>query len=106
MNARLFAPLLALSFASACGASSTKPTAPVATTSTTTTSATSATPPPNGEPVHLAKIDVPPNIAAIASAADRDPEDQKLDAGRHPGEMLAFFGIAPGQHVAELESGF
>ena len=106
MNARLLGPSLVLSLACACGASSTRPTAPVATTSTTTTTTTTATPPANGEPTHLSKVDVPPTIAAIVSAADRDPEDQKLDAGRHPGEMLAFFGIAPGQHVAELEAGF
>jgi predicted methyltransferase len=39
---------------------------------------------------------------AAVSASDRDEKDRALDAGRHPAEMLAFFGIAPGMKVAEL----
>ncbi|MEZ4445289.1 MAG: hypothetical protein R3B72_39820, partial [Polyangiaceae bacterium] len=35
-------------------------------------------------------------IAALVAAADRDPADQALDAGRHPVETLAFFGVQPG----------
>lgn len=44
-------------------------------------------------------------IAAAVSAPDRSPEDRALDAGRHPAEMLAFFGVAPGMKVAELGAG-
>lgn len=39
------------------------------------------------------------------SAEDRSADDRALDAGRHPGELLAFFGIKPGQRVAELGAG-
>jgi predicted methyltransferase len=47
----------------------------------------------------------PPAIAAIVAAPDRSADDRALDGGRHPGEMLAFFGIAPGMKVAELGAG-
>ncbi len=49
-------------------------------------------------------VPVPPAIAAIV-AADRSDADKKLDAGRHPGELLAFIGVAPGWKVAELATG-
>jgi predicted methyltransferase len=42
---------------------------------------------------------------AIVAAPDRSPEDRALDAGRHPAELLAFFGIGPGMRVAELFAG-
>jgi predicted methyltransferase len=44
-------------------------------------------------------------IQAAVSAPDRDDKDKALDAGRHPAEMLSFFGIAPGMKVAELVAG-
>lgn len=52
-----------------------------------------------------AHLPVPPAIQKIVDAPDRDAEDKKLDAGRHPGELLAFLGIRPGQRVAELAAG-
>src|SRR5258708_32596616 len=39
---------------------------------------------------------VPPDIEKIVAATDRDAHDRELDGGRHPGEFLAFLGIAPG----------
>ncbi len=48
---------------------------------------------------------VPAAAAAIVDAADRDPEDKKLDAGRRPGELLAFLGLRKGARVAELAAG-
>jgi predicted methyltransferase len=48
---------------------------------------------------------LPPGIQAIVDAPDRSEDDRKLDRGRHPGETLAFFGIAPGMKVAELMAG-
>jgi predicted methyltransferase len=51
-------------------------------------------------------VQVPAEISAIVSAADRAEDDKALDAGRHPGEMLAFFGIGPNMNVAELAAGF
>jgi predicted methyltransferase len=41
-------------------------------------------------------------IRAAVAAPDRNDEDRKLDPGRHPAEMLSFFGISPGQRVGEL----
>ncbi len=49
--------------------------------------------------------DVPAPIKAAIAASDRVDADRALDAGRKPGEVLAFFSIAPGQHVGELFAG-
>jgi predicted methyltransferase len=49
--------------------------------------------------------DIPTAIRAAVDAKDRSPEDRALDAGRHPDQMLAFFGIRPGMRVAELGAG-
>ncbi len=38
-------------------------------------------------------------------ADDRSADDQALDAGRKPNEMLAFFGIHKGMRVAEIVAG-
>jgi predicted methyltransferase len=73
----------------------------------------STSPPPQAPPPtaptstaqHVARLDVPPEIRAIIDAADRSDKDRELDAGRHPGELLAFAGIALGMHVAELGAG-
>jgi predicted methyltransferase len=90
----------------ACGGSSTpSTTTPTSNAAPTATAASTSTATPPTETTHVSKVDVPAAIGAIVSAADRDADDKKLDEGRHPGEMLAFFGIAPGQHVAELEAG-
>ena len=48
---------------------------------------------------------IPAAIQAAVDAPDRSADDRALDAGRHPAQMLAFFGIAPGQKVAELGAG-
>lgn len=48
---------------------------------------------------------VPKDIQAIVNAKDRTADDRAIDAGRHPGELLAFFGVKPGQKVAELFAG-
>jgi len=47
----------------------------------------------------------PADAQSIANAADRDDEDKKMDAGRHPAELLAFLGLAPGMRVAEIGAG-
>ena len=46
-----------------------------------------------------------PKAIKDAVAADRPADDKKLDAGRQPDQMLAFFGIAPGMQVADLFAG-
>jgi len=51
------------------------------------------------------RIPVPPAIQAIVDATDRDAADRALDAGRHPGELLAFLALKPGDRVAELGAG-
>ncbi len=43
--------------------------------------------------------------ANAVAAADRSAEDRALDAGRKPTEVLEFFDIKPGMHVAELFAG-
>jgi predicted methyltransferase len=42
---------------------------------------------------------------AAVEAPDRSEADRALDAGRKPAELLAFAGVAPGMHVAELLAG-
>jgi predicted methyltransferase len=49
--------------------------------------------------------DIPAAIRAAVDAKDRSADDRALDAGRHPAQMLAFFGIRPGMRVAELGAG-
>ena len=44
-------------------------------------------------------------LRAVVDAPDRSAADRALDAGRHPAETLAFFGVRPGQRVAELFAG-
>ncbi|MEZ4293968.1 MAG: methyltransferase domain-containing protein [Polyangiaceae bacterium] len=91
------------------GLSACEPAAPAtdATSAPTTASAAASAAPtaaPDASPAPEA-FPVPDAIKAVIDAADRSEDDRKLDAGRHPGEMLAFFGIAPGMKVAELAAG-
>jgi len=79
----------------ACGPA----TPPTASPDPSTTGAPTASPTANAAP------EITPAIRAAVDAADRSPEDRALDAGRHPAELLAFFGIAPGMKVAELGAG-
>jgi predicted methyltransferase len=53
----------------------------------------------NPEPV------MPAHVRAAVDAPDRSAADRALDAGRKPAELLAFFDIKPGMHVAELGAG-
>ncbi len=50
-------------------------------------------------------IDATPAAKAVVGAADRDADDKAIDAGRHPAELLTFFGVADGMRVAELGAG-
>lgn len=76
--------------AAACGGSTQ--TTPTSTSPTTTTATAPA-------------ISIPAAIQSAVDATDRSADDRALDGGRYPAEMLAFFGIAPGMHVAELGAG-
>ena len=42
---------------------------------------------------------------SLVAAQDRTEADRRLDPGRHPAELLAFFGVRPGMRVAELGAG-
>ena len=48
---------------------------------------------------------LPAHLERAVAASDRSDADRALDAGRKPGELLAFFDIKPGMHVAELGAG-
>ena len=66
------------------------------------------TPPSPAGRTAVAQIDtvaIPPAVRAAVDAVDRSTADRALDGGRHPAEMLAFFGIGPGMRVAELGAG-
>lgn len=68
-------------------------------------------PPPAAEPSAPARGDdapaasLPDHLAAAVAAPGRPEEDRARDAARHPGEVLAFFGIQPGMAVADLMTG-
>lgn len=62
--------------------------------------------PPTAEPAPVGETTRDPAAyRAVVDAPDRDAADKALDAGRHPAELLAFFGIRPGWKVAELGAG-
>jgi predicted methyltransferase len=62
-----------------------------------------AAPAPDAPPAaHTGAVVVPESIRAGVDAPDRTAADRALDAGRHPAETLAFFGIKPGMRVAEI----
>jgi len=48
---------------------------------------------------------IPANIAAALADKARPEADVKRDAARHPGEMLAFAGVKPGDKVADFMMG-
>jgi predicted methyltransferase len=50
-------------------------------------------------------VKVPKKVQALIDAKDRTEADRNLDAGRHPGELLAFLALKPGAKVAELFAG-
>jgi len=48
---------------------------------------------------------VPANITAALADKSRPEADVKRDAARHPGELLAFAGVKPGDKVADFMMG-
>jgi predicted methyltransferase len=93
---------------SACASS---PHEPAAAPSSNATPTSAAAPAPataatsNATATPAAKVEASPAIKAAVEGADRSPADKALDAGRHPEETLAFFGIAPGMKVADIAAG-
>lgn len=57
-------------------------------------------PPPADAPVVL-----PAFLAAALADSSRPEADRARDAGRHPGELLAFAGLKPGMKVVDLIPG-
>lgn len=98
---RAFTPIALAFVLAAC-----EPSAPANTAGAppSTATASAAASPPDA-PVAPAPVAVSDAIRAIVDAPDRSEDDRKLDAGRHPGELLTFFGIAPGMKVAEIAAG-
>jgi predicted methyltransferase len=89
--------LIAVFFlSSACGGSPPPASSPAAAPL-----APPAPPMPQGAPASTPS----PAVQAVVDASDRSPQDRELDAGRHPGELLAFAGITPGMRVADLAAG-
>jgi predicted methyltransferase len=94
------------------GACAKKDTPPAPPPSSTASQAPAPVPPPAQLPDAPAPIppyspaaDVPAPIKDAIAATDRTDNDRRLDAGRKPGEVLAFFGIKPGDKVGELFAG-
>ncbi|HLW69857.1 MAG TPA: hypothetical protein VKS22_04460 [Candidatus Binataceae bacterium] len=50
----------------------------------------------------LAPADIPAYITAAVSSPDRPAADKERDASRQPAQVMAFFGVKPGMHVADL----
>jgi predicted methyltransferase len=100
MTKRAMAPLLLLSaalFAGGCGGPSAGPAeTPDKAAGAPAKTETASSP---------ELIEVTPAIRAAIDAPDRSDADKKLDAGRHPAELLAFFGVKEGMKVAELGAG-
>jgi predicted methyltransferase len=112
-NSPWFAALsyaILLGTAAQCGGGGAATTAPVAPSappiapnaSSSSPIATAGAAPANASPATLLSAD---EIRAIVTAADRIDRDKKMDAGRHPAEMLAFFGVGRGMAVADLGAG-
>jgi predicted methyltransferase len=60
---------------------------------------------PAARPTTVAPPPSAQDWSALAGAPDRSAKDRRLDAGRHPAEMLAFLDVRPGMRVAELGAG-
>jgi predicted methyltransferase len=109
---------LVLFVVASCGGSSEQ-TAPAAPEPVAEAAPAEAEPAPAAEPAPppapaepapppgpaVVPVEVPPAVQAIVDAKDRTDADRALDAGRHPGELIAFLGIQPGMKVAELIAG-
>ena len=96
-----FVPALASLLMTACASPSSPPvTSPPAPASSSPARPTNLPPPTPA----AASLGVPEPLRAMVDARDRLASDRALDAGRHPTELLAFLGVAPGQRIAELGS--
>lgn len=53
----------------------------------------------------VARSRIPKAIVEAVNSPNRPASDRKLDPGRKPEQLMAFFGIAPGMKVADLWAG-
>ncbi len=103
MKVILFVAALATAVSFGCS-SKPKEAPPAGSATAPSGSAPAATPTPPPTP-YTPAADVPEAIKNAIAAADRTEKDRALDFGRKPGEVFAFFKIAPGQKIGELFSG-
>jgi predicted methyltransferase len=93
---------LALSLLSGCGGPSTTPqSAPKGTQASTTSEVASG----GHDPGAPSAPDLPAHLRAAVAHPARPEDDRARDADRKPAQVLDFFGIEPGMHVAELMAG-
>ncbi len=62
-------------------------------------------PTPKIEPPKAVESPKTINYESIVSDPTRSTADRALDQGRHPAELLEFYGVKPGMRVAELAAG-
>lgn len=68
-------------------------------------SPSATTPPPEEGIAAPAAPDPAALAAAVVAAPDRTEADRALDGGRHPAELLSYYGVTPGMRVGEMMSG-
>lgn len=64
----------------------------------------SSTQPAMKETPPLPASEIPEYIKKAINSPERPAADHKLDAGRRPEQMMAFYGIKPGMKVADLSA--
>ncbi len=57
------------------------------------------------QPVPVAQVDAAAPAPPTSAVDERSAEDQALDEGRKPAEMVAFLGVKPGMNVYEILAG-
>jgi len=108
---RLLGFLSVLALAAACSKAGHEPPAGTASGSAAAAgsgaavASGSATPAAAAPAPYTPAASVPAPIRDAIAAPDRTDADRALDAGRKPGEVLAFFHVAPGQRIGELFAG-
>lgn len=108
MKSKLTSIALALALTAACSKKAEEGTS---SSPAGSGSAVVAAPPPTPDaaaeaiPPYTPAADAPAAIRDAVTATDRTVDDRKLDAGRKPAEILAFFKLAPGQKIGELFAG-
>ena len=53
----------------------------------------------------LAPAEIPAYITAAVNSSEGPAADKDHDASRQPAQVMAFFGVKPGMHIADLWAG-